>query len=109
MGAGDGGSWRPSLITSGSVLRRRRDVRYRVVVPDTVVIRQAGPEVLILNEVAGRILDLADGRRTAADIAETLVDEYDIAPDAARLDVLAFAAELAAAELIDVVEPADGG
>jgi hypothetical protein len=97
------------MIELTAVVQRRADVRYRVVPPETVVIRQAGPEVLILNEVAGRILDLADGHRSLAAIGDALAGEYEVPADQARQDVLAFAAELLEAELIELIEPEHGG
>lgn len=97
------------MIGIERVVRRRTDVRYRVVPPETVVIRQAGPEVLVLNEVAGRILDLADGRSTLEDIARGLASDYEVSPDRARRDVQVFVEELMAAELIELLDAGDDG
>jgi hypothetical protein len=45
------------LITPATVLRRRPDVRYRLVAPEAVVIRQSVPEVMVLNGVAAEVLE----------------------------------------------------
>lgn len=95
------------MIGPDTVLRRCSDVRYRHVPPETVLVRQAGPEVMVLNGVAGRILDLVDGKATVGDLVAAVVREYDAPPDAVERDVLAFAEELLAAQVVAVV--AGGG
>ncbi len=92
------------MIGPETVLRRRPDVRYRHVPPETVLIRQAGPEVMVLNGVAGRLLDLVDGRATLAELAGALAREYDAPREVIERDVLAFAAELLAAEVVSESE-----
>jgi hypothetical protein len=92
----------PAVIGTATVLRCKSDVRFRAVPPETVVIRQAGPEVLVLNAVGGRILELLDGRRPVAGVLDALRAEYDVAPDALERDTLAFLAELLAGEVLEV-------
>jgi hypothetical protein len=92
------------MIDPQSVLRRRGDVRYRVLDGEAVVVRQGAGEVLVMNEVAARILDLADGAATVAGWVEALAAEYDVARPALEHDVLGFAGELAAAGVLEVVE-----
>jgi hypothetical protein len=43
-----------------------------------------------VSEVAERILELVDGRRTVADIAAVLCDEFEVEPEACRQDTAAF-------------------
>ena len=76
------------------VLRRRTDVRFRVVEDEGVVVRQAAGEVLVLNEVATRILALADGATPVAGWVDCLALEFEIDRPALQRDGLAFAAEL---------------
>lgn len=90
-----------------TVLRRRADVRYRVVDGEAVVVLQGTAEVLVLNETASRLLDLADGSAPLAAIAEALLGEYDVAPDTLGRDLLDGARELAAAGLLEVVGEAE--
>ena len=59
---------------------RARDVRYRIVQGEGVVIRQEVAEALVVNEVGARILDLADGVRPAVEIHRLLLDEYEVEP-----------------------------
>lgn len=87
-------------------MRRRGDVRFRTVGGEAVVVRQSAAEVLVLNEVAARLLALADGRAPVASWVETLVGEYEVDRAVLERDVLGFAAEL-----IDdgLLEPAPAG
>jgi coenzyme PQQ biosynthesis protein PqqD len=86
----------PSL---DDVIQRRSDIRFRRVKDEWVVIRQTTAEVLVLNEWAGRVLELLDGTRTVRDIVESLSQEYD--EDRARVeqDVMRFTSELIEAGL----------
>lgn len=59
----------------------------------------AGPDELLhtfedeqgrVSEVAERILELVDGRRTVADIVAVLCDEFEVEPEVCRADTAAF-------------------
>ncbi|HEX8697628.1 MAG TPA: PqqD family protein [Myxococcaceae bacterium] len=43
-----------------------------------------------VSPVAERIVELVDGRRTVADIAAVLCDEFEVEPEACRADTVAF-------------------
>jgi hypothetical protein len=43
-----------------------------------------------VSEVAERILELVDGRRTVADIVAVLCEEFEVEPQACREDTVAF-------------------
>ena len=83
----------------------------------SVVFRRIGDEVLLvpihartadfesiyeLNEVAARIWELLDGRRTGAGIRDALVSEYEVSPAVASADVAGLLQRLAA---FGAVEP----
>ena len=55
-----------SLLDTGSVLRPVPDLRFRRIDDVAVVIRQRAGEVLVMNETAARLLELADGRTSVA-------------------------------------------
>lgn len=82
------------MISQQSILRLSSDVRYRAVDDETVVIRQEAAEALVLNDVAGRILELIDGARQVGAIVATLADEYDIDSATLAADVEAYLKEL---------------
>ncbi len=88
-------------ITPSTVLRRRSDVRYRRIEGEAVVVRQSSAEVLVLNGVGADVLDLADGERSVRAWIDTLSKVYDADSEALARDVLAFAAELTEAGLLE--------
>jgi hypothetical protein len=53
-----------------------------------------------LNEVGSRIWELCDGRRTLPEIASVLVEEFEVDPVEARVDVAAFVAQLLEMKLL---------
>ncbi len=85
-----------------TILRRCADVRFRTVLDEGVVIKQETAEVLVLNEVAARTLELLDGARTVAEVEAQLAAEFDAPPELGH-DVVAYLDELLAA---GIVEPA---
>ncbi len=94
-------------VTLATVLRRLPDVRYRRVKHEWVVIRQKEGEVLVLNESAGRLLELLDGRRTLGDLIGLLTSEFHTDREALQSDVLRFAAEIETAGLGEAVDGTD--
>jgi hypothetical protein len=90
-------------LRGDSVLRRRSDVRFRVIDDEGVVVRQEAAEVLVLNELATRVLALADGAAPLARWIDVLLGEYDVERTALERDVYAFAAELIAEGLLEPV------
>jgi pyrroloquinoline quinone biosynthesis protein D len=87
-------------ISTSTVLRRARDVRFRAVDDETVVIRQEAAEALVLNELAGRILDLIDGQRTVGAVVDRLLDEYDVEENDLAADVQEYLEELLATGVV---------
>ena len=85
------------------VLRPRRDVRIRVVAGEGVVLRQEAREVLVVNAVGARVLELLDGRRPLGAVVATLAAERAAPAATIRHDVEAFVAELLAAGVVEEV------
>ncbi len=50
--------------------------------------------IRVLNAVGTRVWTLADGRRTVADLAQSIASEYDVDPERAQADVAAFCDDL---------------
>ncbi|HEY8021919.1 MAG TPA: PqqD family protein [Thermoanaerobaculia bacterium] len=84
------------------MLKRRSDVRFRIVDGEAVVVLQESAEVMVLNATAARLLELADGERPLAAIAAALAAEFEVEPEVLREDLLAGARELAAAGLLEL-------
>jgi hypothetical protein len=90
------------MIEPSTPLRRKSDVRFRHIPPETLVIRQAGPEVLVLNGVAGRILELLDRGATAGELVEKLGGEYSGDAAVMESEAMAFLEELVTAGVLEV-------
>lgn len=91
------------------VLRRRSDIRYRTLDGEAVVVRQRAGEVLVLNEVAARLLDLADGATPLGVWVETLLGEYEVDREVLARDVAECARELTEAGLLEPLPAGDVG
>jgi hypothetical protein len=90
-------------ITRATVLRKRSDIRYRRIDGEAVVLRQSTAEVLVLNELAGEILDLVDGKRPIADWIDRLEADYSVERPVLQRDLVEFAGELLEAGLLEEV------
>lgn len=84
--------------------RRAAEVRYRILDGEAVVIRQRAAEVLGIDPVGSRLLELLDGERTLGEVLDRLETEYAAPAGEIETDVAAFLDELMAA---GVVEPTD--
>jgi pyrroloquinoline quinone biosynthesis protein D len=89
-------------VIDDRVLRLRREVRFRNVGGEGVVLRQEAREVLVVNGVGARVLELLDGRRSVAEVAAVLREERDAPPEAIERDVEAFVDELLAAGVVEM-------
>ena len=78
----------------------RRDVPWRVLDTETLVVDVQGGQLYPLNAVATRIWQLCDGTRSIEAITRALVDEFDADEATVRADVERFVGELQAAGLI---------
>jgi len=83
--------------------RRTAEVRYRILDGEAVVIRQRAAEVLGLDAVGSRLLELLDGERTLGQVVTQLETEFEAGPGEIESDVAAFVEELAAAGVVEPV------
>jgi hypothetical protein len=97
------------MIDKDWIFRRRSDVRYRVVGPEAVVVRQSVPEVLVLNGVGARVIEGIDGSLTVDALVTALAGEYDVERQTLERDVVAFLGELAQGGVIERVETDHAG
>ena len=82
------------MIDASSVLRPRSDVRYRLVDGKGVLIRQGKGEVVVLNQVGARVLDLLQAGAVVRGVLERLGAEFEVGPAELEHDVLGFVREL---------------
>ena len=91
-------------ITPSVVFQRRKDVRYRIIDGEAVVIRQEAGEVLGINNVGARLLELVDGEMPVREIIDALAREYEAERSVLEEDAIEFLQELVGAGLIEVAE-----
>jgi hypothetical protein len=90
-------------IDMSSVYRRCGDVVYRIIDDEAVVVRTNGSEVLGLNAVGARILDLLDGEATVSAVLDALESEYDVARAELEQDMQQFVDELVSGGVVERV------
>jgi hypothetical protein len=91
---------------SGTVLRRHRQTRFRVIDGEAVVVLQERAEALVLNHVGTHLLDLVDGRRTVADLCAAAASEYAVEPAQVATDALPYLEDLLAAGVVEALPAA---
>lgn len=90
-------------ITLHDRVRRRSDVIADTVGDEAVLVTPSQARVRMLNETGSRLWALADGSLTLQAMADALATEYEVAPEQAAADALAFVRELLAAGLVEIV------
>jgi hypothetical protein len=84
-----------------AVFRPRRDVRFRVVGDEAVIVRQEDAEVIALNEVGASVLALLDSRRSVRDVLDALLEQYDVERESLAGDLARFLSELRDAGVVE--------
>ncbi len=92
------------MIPAGAVFRACRDVRFRVIDHEAVVLLQEAGETLVLNELGARILQLIDGASPLERVAEQLGEEFEVEPERLRSDLEEFVEKLLADRVIEAAE-----
>jgi hypothetical protein len=80
--------------------QRRSDVLAQTAGDTVILLTPDSGEYFTLNEVGGRIWELADGSRSVAEIAGVLVEEYTAPLEEIQADVLGVLGELATEGLV---------
>ena len=95
------------MIPADRVLKRNPSVRYRIVGSEGVIVRQDTAEVIALNDVGARVLDLVGSAGsesvTFGDVRDAMLDEYDVAQDVLEHDLEQFVTELTDAGVLELV------
>ena len=91
------------MIESTTVFRKRSDARYRNIGGEGIVVRQTAGEVLVLNGVGARVLDLLESGTPVGGLVDSMAAEYDIDRATLERDVLAYFQELLDAGIIEDV------
>ena len=89
------------MIGSTTEFRTCSDARYRNIGGEGIVVRQTAGEVLVLNDVGVRVLDMLATGKPVRGVVEALVADYDVDAATAERDVMAYAQELLDAGVIE--------
>jgi hypothetical protein len=82
---------------------------WRVLDDGVVVVSPQQGQVRVLNQVGTTVWGLIDGRRTVADLAAALTEQYNVSPEEAGRDLRAFLAELTDRGLLQWSQPGEIG
>ncbi len=88
------------MVSLDSALQPRPGVASRQSGDELVVVLPEQGKYFVLNETGARIWQLADGRHTLGDIAQTLVKDWGIDATQAQEDVLKLAGQLVEREAL---------
>jgi hypothetical protein len=91
------------MIETGAVLKRCIDTRYCNIGGEGVVVRQTAGEVLVLNEIGVRVLELLEATMPVSGLLDALEAEYEIDRPTLERDVLVYLRELVDAGVIEHV------
>ncbi len=96
--ASDGESWE-------RVLRTRDEVVSREIAGETILVPIRGKlvdmqRIFSVNPVGAHVWQQLDGRRSLAEIRDSVLDTFDVEKGQADVDIQEFVAELTEAELI---------
>ena len=92
----------PGRARRDTAIRIRKDVVFRELEGEMVLLNLATGVYFGLDAVGTRIWALIDGRRSAADIVETLTGEYDVDGETCAADLAHLLETLRANELVDL-------
>ena len=82
-------------------MKRCADTRYRNIGDEGVVVRQTAGEVLVLNEIGVRVLELLEAAVPVSGLLDALDAEYAVDRATLERDVLAYLQELVDAGVIE--------
>lgn len=83
-----------------AIPRRTPSVASRALDGEAVLVHPGQSKVAVLNDVGSRLWELADGRRSIADMARVIADEYEVSLIKAEADTEAFCRDLAGRGLL---------
>jgi hypothetical protein len=69
---------------------------------EAVLVHAEQKKVTVLNAVGARLWELADGRRTIAEMARVIAEEFEVSQVKAEADTLAFCRDLSGRGLLSL-------
>ncbi len=97
------------MISLSTIVKTAGYVRYRNLGGEGVVMNQEAGKILVLNEVATRLFELFDGRRSIEELVGRLEEEYEVEPQQLRRDVVRYLEELIEHDLVEAIGSSRAG
>jgi hypothetical protein len=85
----------------GTILSKTPDAAYRIYDGEATIVLPSKAAVTVLNPVASLVWDAIDGRRTLAEILESVLSEYEVTREQAMQDLLEFVDALREQGMVD--------
>ena len=92
------------MTETDRIFRLKSDVRYRSIADEGIVLRQDEGEVLVVNGVGVRVVELISQGIGLEQLLTTLEGEYDVEAKQLRTDVLSYIEELKGAGVLKPVD-----
>jgi hypothetical protein len=73
---------------------KNKDIPYRIIEEEAVLVDVEDGEVIHLNEVGAQIWEAVDGKNKVSDIINHICSEFEVSEIEARRDVLSFLKDL---------------
>lgn len=83
---------------------QNRDIAWRMVDGEAVLVVPSESRVMVLNETAGALWEVLETPKSAVEMAETLARRFEVDLETARLDVDEFVARFHEKNLINRIE-----
>jgi coenzyme PQQ synthesis protein D (PqqD) len=97
------------MSTSASVFWQKNPaMAWREIDDETIIISPNDSVMHELNDTGSFLWKNIDGKKSAAELAELLVENYEVTPDVALSDIQALLQEMSSRKLV-VTVPAAGG
>ena len=81
-------------ITPSTVLQLNSDIRQTRLADEGIILRQNDGEILVVNEVAIRFIELIDGSTNMDELTDLLLQEYEVQHNTLASDLAEYACEL---------------
>ena len=88
---------------ANSIFRKHPHVSLMRMAGEGLMVIPGGSEQVVLNDVGTRLVEEMDGKRTLAEIARVLAEEYDAPPQVIENDLLELTADLLGRGAVEVV------
>lgn len=88
------------MLKDSTILNKKKKLPWRNIENNIIIVDLDREKVLDLDNSAKEIWELIDGKKSITDIAENLIEKYDISKQDIVKDIISFINELLKRELV---------